>query len=540
MEPQTAQPQAPQKAENKKVLLLLLALLGLLVIGFLGYLIFARQSEKEPTSRVVTGLSRDSIVIGQRSAVTGVFPDSAPEFYSVVFNNHIFEGLGRIVDGEPKPALATSWTNQDKNTWRFMIRKGVKFHNGNTLTADDVKFSIDEALKNNWPNAFNLGTVKSVTVVDDFTVDIKTNGPDPVLLNRLVYAFVVSEKQFKEKGDKPAVGTGPYKFVGLNKSEAILESNGDYYLGQPKIKKVTWKFLPNASTDEKLVEAVKNGEVDIIAIRGKNLGNAVGSGYQVKTLADPFITFLWLDTARDKSPYISKSPSPLKNKLVREAMYKVVDINRIIESSEIAGVAASQFVTEDIFGYNPDVKRPEPNVEEAKNLMKQAGLPDGFSLTVDLEDAAEPVFEPIIKELAKINVKVKLNPISFDDLGKKVFETKDTSAFILEYGAETFDAGEIFLNVLHTPGGGFGGDNFLKFNNLEIDKLAEEIATTFESRSRREKLQETTKKAVVELPMIPLFSTKFTYIFRDNFDWTPTSFGAIYVNEISGREIVTE
>jgi peptide/nickel transport system substrate-binding protein len=153
-------------------------------------------------------LKRDLVTIAQFVPFAGVFPNSAAEFNDVVFNNNVFEGLGRVVGGEVKPALATSWTNPDNSTWRFKLRNKVKFHNGDSFTAADVKYSIDEALKNNWPNAFNLGTVKSVTVVDDYTVDIKTTTPDPVLLNRLVFAFIVSEKQFKEKkkGEKSLRG----------------------------------------------------------------------------------------------------------------------------------------------------------------------------------------------------------------------------------------------------------------------------------------------------------------------------------------------
>ncbi len=538
MEPQSAQTAIPQSSGSKKPLLVSVIVLILLILVAGAFVFFRSQQTKEPTPKVITGLTLDSITIGRGTPITGVFPDSSPEFREIVFNNNIFDGLGSIVNGQVKPALATSWTNPDKNTWRLSLRKGVKFHNGDPFTAADIKFSIDTALKEDWPSAFNLSTVKSVEVVDDFTVDVKTTSPDPVLLNRLVFAFIVSEKQFKGRGDKPAVGTGPYKFVSLDKEKAVLEANENYYLGVPKVKKVVYKFFDGS--DEQLLEAMRRGEVDLINIDQANLAQAAKGEFQVKSLFDPFIIFLWLDTARDKSPYVDKVPNPLKNKLVRQAIYNVINVNNVIKEANLSAVPASQFVTSAIFGYNPNIKRPEPNIEGAKKLMEQAGVADGFSLTIDILANRKNEAELVAKELEKINIKAKVNTLTGDELVEKLIVKKDTSAFIVDYAAETFDAGEIFTSVLHTPKGSFGSDNLTNYSNAEIDKLAEEIITTFDLRVRQEKLQEVMVKAMDEMPAIPLYSKEFFYIIRENFDWTPTAFGAIYPNEISGRQVVIE
>lgn len=538
MDPQAAQTTAPGGSGAKKILVYLVIFLVLIVIIGVGFLLL-RGEPKEPGPKVVTDLERDSITIGKIVFISGVFPESEPDFFDVVFNNNIFDGLGRIVDGEVKPALATSWTNPDNTTWIFKLRKGVKFHNGDSFTAADVKFSIDQALKNDWPNSFNLSTVKSVEVVDDFTVIIKTTSPDPVLLNRLVFAFIVSEKQFKEKSAE-AVGTGPYKFISLDKEKAVLEANDDYYLGAPKVKKVVYKFFSEDTKAEKLVEALNNGEVDLISIDEADVAKSAKGEFQIKSLTDPFISFLWLDTSRDKSPYVDKTPNPLKNKLVRQAIYKAINISSVIKESKISAVPASQFVTNAIFGFNPNITRPETSIEEAKNLMKQAGVSGGFKLTLDSVVGREAEANAIAKDLEKINIKVKVNEVGVDKVFEKIIVGKDSSAFILDYGAETFDAGEIFTNVLHTQTGSFGSDNLTGFSNSKIDKLAEEIATIFESKSRQAKMQEAMTIALEELPFIPLYNKEFFYLISNNFDWTPTAFGAIYVNEISGREVRTQ
>ena len=539
MDPQAAQ--ETSSAGAKKALIFIVIILVIIVLAGVGFLVF--RGEPAPSEpKVVTGLERDSITIGYPISEAAIYPESQSEFYSQVISSNIFDGLSKLVNGQVKPNLVESWTNPDKNTWRFKLRKGVKFHNGDPFTASDVKFSIDQALKNEWPYSFSFSNIESVQVIDDFTVEIKTNGPDPILLNRLVYALIVSENQFKNRGKDPAVGTGPYKLVSMNKEELVLEANQGYFLGVPKVKKVVYKILPDAITDEEIVKEFNEGKLDLVRVRDSSKATAVIGTQQIKPLADPFITFLWFDTARDKSPYVDKTPNPLKNKLVRQAIYRAIDVSKVIKARGTSSAPASQFVTSSIFGFNPNIKRPEVNVEEAKKLMKQAGFEDGFSLTIDvIDDAlASKVGDAVATALKEINIEVKLNTASGDTFVDKWIVNKDTSAFIVDYGAETFDAGEIFTAVLYTQKDPLGASNLTNYSNPELDKLADDIAVTFDLKSRQKKLYEATAKAIEELPMIPLYSSEPSYIIRNNYDWTPTAFGAIYANEISGRQMVNQ
>ena len=377
MDPQTAPPnaqpmaqEAPKPSGSKIPIVILIVVLLIVVLAGAGFFLLKNKGAEDTGPKVVTGLEVDSVTIGLVGPVTGVFPESAPEFHDVVFNNHIFEGLGRIENGQVRPALATSWSNPDNTTWRFTLRKGVKFHNGDSLTASDVKFSIDTAIAKEWPNDFNLSTVKSVEVVDDSTVDVKTIGSDPVLLNRLVFAFVVSEKQYKARGENPAVGTGPYQYKSLDKEGAILEANEGHYAGTPKVNKVVYKFFPADTKDSVLVEALKKSEVDLISTDDQSLTKDLGGTLQVKSLEEPFVSLLVLDTTREKSPGVSVTPNPLSNKLVRQAINKAINVSNVAKEASLSAVPSSQYVTEAIFGYNPNITRPAPNIEEAKDLSK--------------------------------------------------------------------------------------------------------------------------------------------------------------------------
>ena len=540
MDPQTAQ-QTPQpgiqevhKPGSKTPMVILVVVLIIVLVVGAGFLLLKNKGDEGSGPKVIKDLEVASIAIGLDFVMVDVYPNNKPDFHEIVFSNNIFEGLARIIDGQVKPALATSWTNPDNTTWRFTLRKGVKFHNGDLLKASDVKFSIDTALAKEWPASFNFDTVESVTVVDDSTVDIKTAGPDPVLLNRLVFAFIVSEKQFKEKAETDkAVGTGPYKFISLDKEEAIIQANDNYYLGPPKVKKVVYKFFPD-TTDSKMVEALNKGEIDLLYVDEPEAYKQVSANIQNKALIDPFITFLFVGTG-DKSPNVDKTPNPFKNKLVRQAIYKVLNVDKIISEAGISAAPVTQLVSPDIFGYNPNITRTPSSVEEAKKLMVEAGEQDGFSMTIDTSNSRVKEAEALAKQLALINIKAKVNgvPDIYDKLG-------DTSVFIIGYSAETYDAGEIFTVLLHTADKQFGAGNFIGYSNPELDKLAEEIAVEFDLKKRQTKLQEAMVKAMEELPIIPLYTTEWHYLIRDNLEWTPTAFGAIYANEISGRQVTNQ
>src|SRR3989344_4761206 len=284
MDQEPAQPTiTTQTSGSKSPLLIFLIILVLVILG-IGVYLFARgQQPKEPATKVATGLPRDVITIAATITPSGIFPNSQAEFNDKIFNNNIFDGLSRIVAGKVGSGLAKSWTNPNETTWRFSLQRNVKFHNGSSFTAKDVKFSIEEALKSNWPSLENLATVKSVKVIDDYTVDIETSFPDPVLLNRLVTVFIVSEKQFKEeKGEFKAVGTGPYKLTKLDKEGANLEQNGNYFLGAPKVKKVVYKFFPEDTSDEDLLKALRSGQVDLVRLSDPKVAKGARSGFQVK------------------------------------------------------------------------------------------------------------------------------------------------------------------------------------------------------------------------------------------------------------------
>ena len=149
-------------------------------------------------------------------------------YHTLTINSNVFNSLvefGEIF--QIIPALAESWNNPDNLTWRFNLRNDVKFHNGYNLTAEDVKYLVESIKKDKKNTLYNFLTmVQEVIIIDDFTIEIITSEPYPLLLNKLVYAFIISKQYHEEITDQYPVGTGPYRFSEyINDTYLILMLN---------------------------------------------------------------------------------------------------------------------------------------------------------------------------------------------------------------------------------------------------------------------------------------------------------------------------
>src|SRR6266849_966939 len=182
---------------------------------------------------------------------------------------HIFDGLVDFSGPSltPKPMLAERWENPSPNTWRFSLRRGVKFHNGDPLTAEDVKFTVDLQLANTGSTANSyLGPTEGARVIDAYTVEITTRTPFPPLLYNISRLHIVPRAYARIGAEafssKQPTGSGPYRFVEWQRGQRIvLEANPDYWGGLPTPKRLVFRFIPDPSTR---AAELKAGGVDII------------------------------------------------------------------------------------------------------------------------------------------------------------------------------------------------------------------------------------------------------------------------------------
>jgi peptide/nickel transport system substrate-binding protein len=308
-----------------------------------------------------------------------------------------------------KPMLAERWENPNPNTWRFYIRRGVKFHNGDPLTAEDVKFTIDLALANKGSTQHSyLGPTESARVVDSHTVELVTKTPFPPLLSNISRLHIVPRAYDKIGADafasKQPIGTGPYKFVEWQRGQRIvLEANPDHWRGAPSPKRLVFRFIPDPSTR---AAELKAGGVDIIT------GPPVA---QLKELATGDTTIVTIPAVRVIAYPMNTLQKPLDDVRVRRALNLAVDRDTIVKTLlQGCGKPTGQPFIPGWLGYDPEIKPFRYDPAQAKKLLADAGYANGFDLTWNISTgvflADKEIAEAASAMLGQVGVRVRLVP----------------------------------------------------------------------------------------------------------------------------------
>jgi peptide/nickel transport system substrate-binding protein len=463
------------------------------------------------------------IVIAQGADPTTLDPHMHAENYTFAVVHNVFDHLVRrsVKNGQlvHEPGLATSWTAVNSTTWEFKLRRDVKFHNGEDVNAEAVKFSIERVLnpdqKARWRWAFV--DIERVEVVDPLTVRIVTKRPFPTLVTNLAYTMpIVPPKYVREKGDAYVathpVGAGPFKFVRWRKDDAlVLEANESYWRGAPKIKTLIFKPIPDESTR---VAALLTGDVDVARGVPPSLVRKIDENPRTRVAKVPSALniHVTLDTLKE---------GPLRDRRVRQAINYGVDKETIIKSVlEGNGSPLGGPLTPVMFGYDPEVKPYAYDPERAKRLLAEAGFAQGLSLTLNspsgryLKD--KEVAEAIGGQLQKVGVQAQ---VTVHEWGSYVGKWPEnlTPMYMLGWAA-TWDADGILYPLLRS------GQRFSRWNNPEFDRLIEAGRSTLDQAERRRLYGQASRLAHDEAPWLYLFNGMDIYgVNRAVVDWEPTS-----------------
>lgn len=468
-----------------------------------------------------------SVTIGLTSDPSHLYPLAGEELSSNIMYYHLYDPLvKRSADLSFGPGLAESWENVDGTTWRFKLREGVTFHNGNPFTASDVVYTVEKAKESIRPDL--VANVASITAVDDLTVEIKTPKPYAVLPNDLAELLILDEEYTTETGDeqmdlKP-VGTGPYMLDEWIKEEKlVLNAFDDYWAGPPKIKTVTFRPITNPATR---TAALLTGEVDVIqdlAVRDVDRVKGEG-GFEVITRPSLLNVVLAMD-AREQSPTI-EGKNPMTDQRVREAIARSVDvgaINKIVMNG--LATPSEQFVPASHTGYvdGMDFREMYPvDIEKAKTLMAEAGYADGFTMTLDatnnryVNDAQ--IAQALASMLAKINVNLVLNIMPKSNFWGYIRVPTENSSFIMSgWDVPAGDAGSMYGALFYTRDKkeGYGQVNRGSYSNPELDALVDKADSTPNIEERAAYLQEATKILMADIPMIPVHYEQDIYAVRE-------------------------
>lgn len=485
----------------------------------------------------------ETIRIGLASEPSSMDPHYHNLSPNNAFGRHVFDHLiGQDEKQRLVPALAVSWKPINDTTWELKLRKGVKFHDGSPFTADDVLFTAERAQNvPNSPSSFGLYLKgKTFKKVDDYTVHVTTAKPYPLMANDLATIAVISDENGKGattedyNTGKAMIGTGPYKFVEWVKGDRIvLEANPDYWGGKPQWDRVEFKPI---SSGPARVAALLAGDVDVIDVvptvdirkLKKNKDVVLSSGVSNR------IIYLHMDQQRDKTPFVTAkdgSPldkNPLKDVRVRRAISKAINrpaiVDRIMEG---AAIPAGQLLPEGFFGVHPNLPPEKYDPEGAKKLLKEAGYPDGFAMTIHgpndryINDAK--IAEAVAQMLTRIGIPTKV-----DTMPKSVYFKRasalEFSFILVGWGSGTGEASSPLKSLLATydKEKGMGASNRGRHSNPEFDKVLEQALATVDDEKREALLQKATEIGIgQDLGIIPLHYQVNTWGTRKGLRYIP-------------------
>jgi peptide/nickel transport system substrate-binding protein len=453
-----------------------------------------------------------------------------PQFFNLFPNNniaeHIFDKLVQMdPDSKMVPGLATSWKTVDDRTWEFKLRKGVKFHDGTELTAEDVAFTINRVPNvPNSPGPFTAYTkmITGIEIVDPYTIRFKTAAPHPLMPNDLSTIYILSKKAATGattedfNAGKATIGSGRYKFVRYVSGDRVELARNDAYWGdKPAWEKVTFRIVKN---DAARVAALLSGDVDAIEnVPTPDIARLKANpAFTTSQKISHRLIYLQFNMAGDKAPEVTdKAGKPLeKNPFldvrVRRAISKAINRPAIADRvMEGMAIPAGQLVSEKLFGHVPGLKAEPYDPEGAKKLLAEAGYPDGFAVVLHgpagryVND--EKILQAIAQMLARVGIQAKVETAPMAPYSARASK-QEFPLFLVGWGASTGEASSPLRALLATfnRDKGLGAVNWGRYSNVKVDYLVEQAIQQVNDENRLIMLQEATKLAMADLGLVPI------------------------------------
>jgi peptide/nickel transport system substrate-binding protein len=379
----------------------------------------------------------------------------------VLFN--IFEGLVKPnSDGEMIPAVAEKYTlSEDGTTYTFTLREGVKFHNGQTVTAEDVVYSINRCAAvpegQEKPLVAAFSAVKSVEALDEKTVAVTIAQRDLEFISYMTAAIIPADY---ENQDTAPVGTGPFRFVSRTpQQDFVMERFEDYWGAPAWLDKVTYKICENADA---LVMNLNGGSIDLCAHLTSAQASQLNQKFQVLEGTMNLVQAI----------YLNNQAKPFDNQLVRQALCYAIDRQGIMDmvadghgtavGSSIYPAFTKYFLPELVDKYPHDVAK-------AKELLAQAGYPDGFDMTISVPNNYQPhmdTAEVVAEQLREAGINVTIQPVEWSTWLDTIYNGRQFQATVVGVDAANMTARAMLERFTSDY-----GKNFINYNNPAYDAL---------------------------------------------------------------------
>src|SRR4030081_3734 len=480
----------------------------------------------------ITPASAQTLRYANQGDLKSLDPYTLKKTTTSAHHGHVYEGLvTRDKDLKIVPALAESWEVLPPTKWRFHLRKGVKFHNGDPFTADDVLFSAERVRAKGSNFLTNVPADAQITKTDDTTVDVTLDSPNPILISQWDGWYIMDKKWCTDNNavaPTPASATTP--------SYASLNANGTGPFSveshQPGVKTV-FKVNPNwwhkpehnlkeivftpIGSDATRVAALLSGEVDIIEPVPIQDISRVDSSSNAEVLKGPELRtiFLGMDQVRDELLYSNiKGKNPFKDVKVREAFFKAVDIE-LIKTRVMRGLStpSALMIAPQLFKLSGDFTRPKFDPDGAKKLLAEAGYPDGFEVPMDcpndryVNDAA--ICQAVVGMLARIGGKINLLAQPKQQYFAKVLKAGgfNTSFYLLGWTPASLDSQNVLNDIMgcrDDPRSSRGANNLGGYCNKKLDEVADKVLVEVDTTKRDLLIKEAFEIAAKDWGYIPL------------------------------------
>ena len=466
---------------KKRFCLFFMALLTMAVLGGCGADSTGESSQENSSKESVVqseAVYGGSVVVGIQQDIDSLDPHKATAAGTKEILFNIFEGLVKPDEnGNLICAVASDYSISDDGlVYTFTLRDNVKFHNGNTVTGEDVKYSLERAagLLDGTPLISTLQTIQSVDILDNKTVQVTVGAAN----TELIYSFVAAIIPAGSGEDTAAdpVGTGPFSFVSYTPQEGIVvKKNTDYWQeGLPYLDEVEFKIT--GSADTALLE-LQGGSIDIYAYLTDSQANTLKDTFQVVSSPSNVVQALFLNNAE----------KPLDDVRVRQAICYALDkdmINEFVAGGNGTPVSSAMLPTlKDYYVDLNDMYGTTANIDKAKELLADAGYPDGFDLTIAIPSNYEfhmQTGEVVAEQLKEVGINVTIDAMEWSTWLDQVYNGRQYQATISGITSDLTPG--YLLNRFQTD----SKKNFINFASADYDALYQKIQDTLDVEQKKE------------------------------------------------------
>jgi peptide/nickel transport system substrate-binding protein len=477
------------------------------------------------------------------SDVNSLDPYARQEIFSLSFVSNIYEPLIRR-DGNLRlePSLAIEWGQLSPHVWRFKLRPGVRFHDGTPFTADDVVFSFARVTGPGSNLSRSVAGVKEARRIDEDTVDLVTEAPDPILPEEIT-AWDMMSKAWCEKNDAertadPAKGEENYATAHANGTGPFMLKEREVDTRTVMVRNPDWWDRPVHNLDEVVfrriaeskprVAQLLSGDLDMIYSVPSEDVDLDARSPEVRIIEGPELRtiFLGFDVARTELLESNvKGKNPFRDIRVRRAFYQAID-EEAIKNKVMRGFArpTGLMVGSGVTGFDAalDQRLLPYDPAAAKKLLAEAGYPRGFELGMDCPNDRyindQEICQAVVAMLARIGVKVKAKIRDRAEFFAKILAPGyKTSFFLLGWAPATLDAENMLVNVLATRDGQGRGDyNAGGYSNPKLDELIDRVALEGDEEKRLSLLHDALRLVKEDVATIPLHQQVLVWAARKN------------------------